>query len=130
MAQFKIHGYRSVLADRRALMSATIHASATAVLGLPADKRAHRFLLLDDEDFLAPGGRTVDYTIIEILMFAGRTVATKKALYRDLYDRFERDLGISPVDLEIIVIETPQHDWGIRGLPGDELTDLTYRIDL
>ena len=63
-------------------------------------------------------------------MFQGRTVATKKALYRDLYARFEHELGIAPQDLEIIVLETPRHDWGIRGLPGDELTDLTYRVDV
>jgi hypothetical protein len=130
MAQFKIHGYRSTLAPRRDAMSDVVHAAATTVLGLPDDKRAHRFFLLDREDFRAPAGRSDDYTIVEVLMFAGRTTATKKALYRDLYERFERDLGIASVDLEIIVLETPRHDWGIRGLPGDELTDLTYQVDI
>jgi hypothetical protein len=61
-------------------------------------------------------------------MFEGRTVATKKALYARLYRDFEAQLGIPSHDLEIAVIETPRHDWAIRGCPGDELV-LTYQVD-
>ena len=130
MAQFKVFGHAEVLRPRRAAMSDAIHASAEAVLGLPADKRFHRFFPLEPDDFVAPGSRTQDYTIIEVLLFEGRTVETKKAFVRDLYARFEGELGIAPLDLEITLVETPRHDWGIRGLPGDELTDLTYRVDV
>jgi len=130
MAQVKIYGYADVLRPRRAAMSDAIHASAEATLGLPADKRFHRFLPLDADDVVVPSSRSHHYTILEVSLFAGRTVETKKAFIRDLYARFERDLGIAPLDLEITLVETPPHDWGIRGLPGDELTDLTYRIDV
>jgi hypothetical protein len=130
MAQFKVYGFADVLRQRRAAVSDAIHASAVAVLGLPEDKRFHRFFLLEPDDFVVPSGRSQDYTILEVVLFEGRTVETKKAFVRDLFVRFDRELGIAPTDLEITLLESPRHNWGIRGLPGDELTDLTYSVDV
>ena len=130
MAQFTIYGYADTLRPRRAQMSDVVHASATAVLGLPADKRFHRFVPLEADDFVVPDSRSRDYTIIEVSLFEGRTVETKKAFIRHLYAGFADQLDIAPIVLEITLFESPRHDWGIRGLPGDELTDLTYRVDV
>ncbi|MCI3927376.1 tautomerase family protein [Paenibacillus sp. TRM 82003] len=54
--------------------------------------------------------------------------ATKKAFYQRLYRDFAELLGIGAIDLEITVVETPRHDWGIRGQAGDELTS-SYRVE-
>jgi hypothetical protein len=129
MAQFKVYGHADALRPRRAAMSDVIHASAAATLGLPADKRFHRFLPLEADDFVVPDSRSRDYTIIEVVLFEGRTVETKKAFVRDLYARFDDQLQIAPIDLEVVLQESPRHDWGIRGMPGDELTDLTYDVE-
>jgi phenylpyruvate tautomerase PptA (4-oxalocrotonate tautomerase family) len=129
VAQFKIHGHARVLEALRGPMSEAIHECAVEVLGLPPDKRFHRFFPLADDDFVHPADRSDRYTIVEVLMFAGRDVATKKALYQALYRRFEERLGIGPQDLEIVVVETPRHDWGIRGQAGDELA-LGYRVEV
>ena len=48
-------------------------------LSFPKNKRAHRFINLEKEDFYYPEGRTDDYIIIEIMMISGRTVETKKS---------------------------------------------------
>ena len=128
VAQFKVYGRDEVLRPLRGALSDALHAAAVDVLGLPAAKRFHRFFPMSAEDFPTPEGRSERYTIVEVLMFAGRTTATKKAFYRRLYRDFEAHLGIDPVDLEITVVETPRHDWGIRGRAGDELT-LTYRVE-
>ena len=128
MAHFTIFGHADALRPRRERMSDLIHASAMEVLGLPQDKRFHRFLLLDAGDLVAPS-RSADYTIIEVVLFPGRTVETKKAFVRDLVARAQ-EIGIAPTDLEIVLFEVPRNDWGIRGIPGDELTDLTYRVDI
>ncbi|HEY8719739.1 tautomerase family protein [Pengzhenrongella sp.] len=128
MAQFKIYGRRGALDPVRSRLSDVVHACAVDVLQLPPDKRFHRFFPMSAEDFPTPPGRTERYTIVEILMFEGRSVATKKALYARLYRDFSEQLGIDGHDLEITVLETPRHDWAIRGLPGDELT-LSYRVD-
>jgi len=38
-------------------------------------------------------------------------------------------LGVAPDDLEIVILESPPENWGIRGRSGDEL-DLPYRVDV
>ncbi len=127
MSQFKVYGQRPVLASLRARLSDVLHAAAVDVLRLPEDKRFHRFFPLDAEDFPVPAGRSERYTVIEVLMFEGRSVATKKSFYARLYADAAAQLGINATDLEISIVETPRHDWGIRGQAGDELA-LTYEV--
>lgn len=127
MAQFKIYGHAESLAGKRQQISDVLHQASVGVLGLPADKRFHRFIALDEESFIYPDSRSGNYTIIEGILFEGREVETKKRFYRALFEGFETVLGIEANDLEIVLIETPRHDWGIRGLPGDEL-NLDYKV--
>ena len=129
MSQIKIYGLGTHLGPIRQRLSDAIHACVVEALQYPPDKRAHRFFPLQREDFYYPPGRTERYTILEISMFEGRTVETKKRLLRLLYERLERDCAIGPQDLEITIFETPRHNWGIRGLPGDELS-LEYRVEV
>ena len=129
MAQVKIYGTQARLPARRDALSDVVHECLVEAFALPPDKRFHRLFALAPEDFRYPAGRTEDYTIIELVLFEGRTVEAKKQLYALLYERFERELGIAPADLEITLIETPRHDWGIRGVPGDEL-GLDYRVEV
>lgn len=35
---------------------------------------------------------------------------------------------IAPVDIEITIKEQPAHCWGFRGITGDEVADLTYKV--
>lgn len=127
MAQIKIYGFRQHLEPIRAQLSDVIHSCVVDALHYPSDKRAHRFIALDEGDFYMPAGRTQQYTIIEISMFEGRSVEAKKHLIRLLIERLHDQMGIAHQDIEITIFETPRHNWGIRGLPGDEL-DLNYRV--
>lgn len=127
MAQIKIYGVADRLDPIKGRMSDVVHSCVVDALQFPADKRFHRFFPLDRADFYFPAGRTDAYTIVEISLFEGRTVETKKKLIRLLFERFDRDLGIAPADLEITMTETPRHNWGLRGQPGDEI-GLTYDV--
>jgi phenylpyruvate tautomerase PptA (4-oxalocrotonate tautomerase family) len=127
MAQIKIYGLRSNLVPIREQLSKTIHRCAIEALGLPEDKRAHRFFPLDREDFFMPGGRSDAYTIIEISMIEGRTVETRKKLVRLLFDRIRDEVGIAHQDVEICIYESPAENWGFRGYHGDEV-QLNYKI--
>jgi phenylpyruvate tautomerase PptA (4-oxalocrotonate tautomerase family) len=129
MAQIKIYGLRTHLAACRAALSDTIHACVIEALHYPPDKRFHRFLPLEPEDFIYPADRSEQYTMIEISMFEGRSDEAKKQLIRLLFARLQADVGIAPQDVEITIFETPRQNWGIRGQPGDEL-GLTYRVDV
>jgi phenylpyruvate tautomerase PptA (4-oxalocrotonate tautomerase family) len=98
-------------------------------LAFPANKRAHRFFPMAKDDLFYPEGRTDGYTIVEITMIAGRSVAARKQLVRLLFDRVEANCGIVANDLEICLIEVPAENWGFRGQHGDEVA-LNYRIDI
>jgi len=128
MAQIIIYSLRQNLAGRKKAISDTLHACVTSTLGLPADKRFHRFVAFEEEDFIHPLDRSSRYTIIEISMFEGRTKETKKELIRAIFRRFEEDLSIAPQDVEITIHESPKENWGIRGRPGDELA-LSYKVE-
>ena len=129
MAQIKIYGVREHLNAVKAELSDVIHSCVVDALSYPLDKRAHRFLPLDASDFFYPAGRSERYTIIEISMFEGRSVAAKKQLIRLLIERICGRFEMAAQDVEITIFETPRHNWGIRGVPGDEL-ELNYRVDV
>lgn len=129
MAQIKIYGLRSRLDPIKRELSDVIHGCVVDTLQYPRDKRAHRFFPLEESDFFYPAGRSDRYTIVEISMFEGRSVAAKKALMRLLFERAHAALGIAPNDLEITISESPKHDWAFRGLPGDE-HQLDYKVEV
>ena len=95
MAQVKVYGIEEQLHPKRKQLSAVIHSCVMDALGMPADKRAHRFIPLHKDSFFMPGGRTDAYTIIEISMIEGRSAETKKKLIRLLFDRIQAQVGIS-----------------------------------
>lgn len=129
MAQVKIYGVKEYLNPVKARLSDVIHACVVEALSFPPEKRAHRFFPLEAEDFYYPTGRTSRYTIVEISMFEGRSVEAKKDLIRLLFERAQRELDLTPSDLEVTITETPKHNWGFRGQPGDEIR-LDYKVEV
>jgi phenylpyruvate tautomerase PptA (4-oxalocrotonate tautomerase family) len=129
MAQIKIYGIKEKLIPVRERLSEVIHECVMDALQLPADKRAHRFFLMDKKDMLYPAGRTDAYTIIEITMIEGRTIEAKKKLIRLLFDNIRDKVNIQHQDIEICIQESPACNWGFRGMHGDEVK-LNYKINV
>ncbi|WP_313149916.1 tautomerase family protein [Lysinibacillus capsici] len=129
MGQIKIYGIKGRLNPIKKTLSNIIHSCMVDALEYPLDKKFHRFFPMDKEDFYFASERTESYTIIEISMFEGRTIQAKKQLVKLLFERINNQLNISPLDVEITIFETPKHNWGIRGLPGDELA-LNYKVNI
>ncbi|MEM7034052.1 MAG: tautomerase family protein [Chloroflexota bacterium] len=129
MSQVKIYGIKDYLNPMKARLSDVIHSCVVEALSFPEDKRAHRFFPVEKEDFYYPVGRSDAYTIIEFYMITGRTKATKKRLIALLFERISAELGLSVVDIEISIFESEAHNWGFRGMHGDEV-QLNYKIDV
>lgn len=125
-----VYGIKEQLNPIKATLSKVIHDCMQSVLGIPEDKRAHRFIPLEKEDFYYPGGRSDAYTVIEINMMSGRKPETQKALIKTLFVNIEQALSIAPIDIEITIKEQAPHQWGFRGMTGDEARDLKYRVDV
>jgi hypothetical protein len=129
VGQIKIYGLREHLQPVKAVMSDAIHACVVEALDFPQDKRAHRFFHLERDDFYYPASTTERYTLIEISLFEGRSLDAKKRLIRLLFERVCAATGRGSHELEITLTETPRCNWGIRGLPADEIA-LPYRVEV
>lgn len=129
MAQVVVYGHRDRITRHRQALSDAIHGAVMAALDYPADKRFHRFIGLDAEDFIHPADRGQDYTIIEISLFTGRSDDAKRRLIAELFTRIEDATGIAPHSVEITLTETPKINWGIRGSNAADL-ELGYRVEV
>lgn len=123
----RIYGIKEQLNPIKAKLSDVINHCMVEALGFPANKRAHRFFPMAAEDFYYPAGRSAAYTVIEISMMQGRSIAARKTLIHSLFRDIEAQLNISPVDVEITIFESPAENWGFRGMTGDE-ANLNYSI--
>jgi len=128
MAQVKVYGERQRLAHDREEISNAVHEAMRDVLKLPEEKRFHRFIGLDAEDFIFPQDRGGEYIVIEILMFEGRSESTRRALLRRLMSDVPDAIGCPMEAIEVTLIETSRSSWGIRGKIGDEL-NLDYDVN-
>ena len=129
MAQVKTYGLKGRLDPVKEEMSEVIHSCVMDALSFPEDERAHRFFGLDADDFYYPAGRTERSTIVEIGMFEGRSIDAKKRLIRLLFERAQKEIGLAPADLEVTITETPKHNRGFRGQPGDEI-GLNHKVEV
>lgn len=129
MVQVKITGRAESLNPIKAQLSDIIHNCLQEAISTPEEKRFQRFYPLSAEDFYYPKSCSSRYTIIEIIMFEGRSVGAKKRLTSLLFERINQQLDIAIEDIEIAIFDLPKHNWGIRGLPGDELV-LNYPINI
>ncbi|CAA0100669.1 putative protein.1 [Halioglobus japonicus] len=127
-----IYGIKENLNPIKSKLSGVLHGCLMQSLGLPEHKRFHRFMPMDRADFIysTEDGRTDAYTVIEINLMEGRSKETIKSLIQTIFSEFERQLGISSTDVEIIVHQQPAHCWGFRGMTGDEAKDLAYKINV
>ena len=129
MGQIKIFGIKQELHPIRERVSKILQESMFEAFQYPKEKRAHRFIYVDEDSFFYFEGRTKKHTLIEISSFEGRSIEAKKKLYQLIFEKFEKELQISTMDVEITIFETPMHNWGIRGKSGDELT-LNYKVNI
>lgn len=125
-----IYGIKEKLNPIKAKLSDVIHGCMQTVLGMPEDKRAHRIVPLDRDDFYYPGGRSDAYTVIEINMMTGCKPETQKELIKAMFREIEWQLGLTPIDVEITIKEQQPYQWGFRGMTGDEANDLKYKVNV
>jgi phenylpyruvate tautomerase PptA (4-oxalocrotonate tautomerase family) len=125
----RIYGIKTKLNPIKAKLSDVINECMVEALEFPDNKRAHRFIPMEKEDYYYPEGRTSAYTVIEISMMEGRSVEVKKKLIYLLFGRIKSKVEIDPIDIEITITESPACNWGFRGITGDE-AKLGYKVKI
>jgi hypothetical protein len=78
---------------------------------------------------IIPSGRSDRYTRVEIILFAGRSLETKRTLYETVIANLSA-VGVPTNEVKTVLIEVPAENWGLRGgLPASEI-DLGFRVDV
>ncbi len=112
----------------QALMQA-LHQAQCEVLRVPEHDRQIRYVEHRPEHFAIPPGCSDAYTLVEVKLFAGRTLATKRAFYQAIVQRFEA-LGIPRDEVFIVRTEMPLQDCGLRGGQAACDLDLGFKLDV
>ena len=106
-----------------------IHVAVVEALRIPDDDRTQILTEHPAEAFEIPPGKGDRFTLVEITMFAGRSLDAKRRLYRAVVTNLGR-LGIPPSDVVIVLREEPLENWGIRGgTPASEV-DLGFEVGI
>ena len=115
-------------AEKAGLLDA-IHAAAVEALRIPDEDRTQILTEHPADAFEIPPGKGERFTLVEITMFAGRSLDAKRHLYRAVVRNLGR-LGIPPSDVVIVLHEVALQKWGIRGGTAASDVDLGFEVDV
>ena len=115
-------------AEKAGLLDA-IHAAAVEALRIPDEDRTQILTEHPADAFEIPPGKGERFTLVEITMFAGRSLDAKRHLYRAVVRNLGR-LGIPPSDVVIVLHEVALQNWGIRGGTAASDVDLGFEVDV
>ncbi len=91
-----------------------VHETMVKVLKIPEHDRLIRLVEYEAGNFYCPKNGSDNYVLFEISLFPGRTLETKRRLYKKLCEGME-SFGISANDTRVVLNEVPMDNWGIRG---------------
>src|SRR5258708_13292063 len=93
-----------------------VRAALSEALQVPPDDPTVRLAEYAREQFSVPyPDRHSDrYTLIEVTMFAGRSMDTKRRLYQAIVDRLAA-LDVPASDVLIVLHESPLETWPLNG---------------
>jgi phenylpyruvate tautomerase PptA (4-oxalocrotonate tautomerase family) len=129
MPLIEIHTRTPRNAEEKSVVKNAVHSAVRDSLHLLPHDRNVRCIEHAADDFDVPQGRTPLFTLVEITLFAGRSIEAKRALYQGIV-RNLGDLGIEAADVMIVLHEEPMENWGIRGgFPASEV-DLGFKVDV
>lgn len=127
IARIEVVGRLSSLEKRDRLDA--VHGALVSALHVPSEDPTVTITEIDPESIIPPGGVSDSYTIVQITMFGGRSIATKKALYRGICSALQ-SIGIPLPDILIVIVESPTDNWGVEGgTPASEV-ELGFQVGI
>ena len=107
----------------------TVYLACKQVLKLPDHDRDIRLNIHEPHLFLCPPNlqKPECFTLIQIDCFVGRSIETKRTLYRSIVKNLSL-LDIPDDHIKILIRELPTENWGIRG--GQAASDVNLGFDI
>jgi phenylpyruvate tautomerase PptA (4-oxalocrotonate tautomerase family) len=108
-----------------------VRAALSEALEAPEEDPLVRLAEYPREQFSLPyPGRHSDrYTLVEVTMFAGRSMRAKRRLYDAIVQRLTA-LDVPAKDVLIVLHEPPMENWGVDGgTPANEV-DVGFKVDI
>jgi phenylpyruvate tautomerase PptA (4-oxalocrotonate tautomerase family) len=118
------------LGVKRPAFLAAIQAAMVETLRIPPHSLVLRLVEHPVECFVVPHEThetAEQYTHIAITMFAGRSVAAKRALFQAVVRHLE-PFGVPPGDVRIILQEVPRENVGMQGGKAAVDLELGYEV--
>jgi len=129
MPQVRIETRDHWLRGRTEALYDAIQAAMVEAIKIPADDRCYRLVTYDAAHFPAVPGKSDRFIIIEIALFAGRSLAAKRALYAAIARNLKTAFGLEPGDIRVVLEEAPRENWGIDGKPSSEI-ELGFKVEV
>lgn len=111
---------------RHAEIIAAVQRALVAGILIPEDDLCVRILEYPPEAFASSPRSGPLFTLVEISMFAGRSLEAKRRLYRALCDEM-RAFGLAPADLKVVIHDEPRENWSVGGVA---LCDVEQRFKI
>lgn len=129
MALVRIEVMRGLSPAKRRRVMAAVHEAVIDALQVPPDDPTVRIVEHDPADVIVPSGKTSRYTVVEITMFAGRSLGARRQLYEAIVGRLAA-CGVPANDVLVVLHEVGMENWGIEGGRAASEVDLTFRVDV
>ncbi len=107
-----------------------IHSALVEAIKILDQDRTQRLYELESTNFEKSSNKTENFTLIEITMFKGRSLESKKNLYSKIVEKLAKSPGIDGNDIIIVIHEPALENWGIRGGKIPSEINLGYKIDI
>jgi phenylpyruvate tautomerase PptA (4-oxalocrotonate tautomerase family) len=107
-----------------------IHDALVTSFKTPIDDRNQRLYELASDHFERRGNKSTSFTIIEIMVFKGRSFAAKKLLYDEIAKNLSQNPGIEANDILIVLNEQPLENWAVGGCKPASEIDLGFNINV
>jgi phenylpyruvate tautomerase PptA (4-oxalocrotonate tautomerase family) len=116
------------IGDRHEAVISAVQRALVEGIRIPEHDRDIRIIEYPPHAFAPPTDKGREYTIIEIAMFAGRSVDAKRRLYAALVAELAA-FGLAPTDLKVVVHDVPRENWGIRGKSAIDI-ELGFKVEV
>lgn len=116
------------IAGRHEAIIAAVQRALVEGIRIPAEDLHIRILEYPAGTMAVPEDRGARATLIEISMFAGRTIEAKRRLYAAL-QREMTAFELGPRDLKVVIHDEPRENWSVGGKALSDV-ELGFKIDV